>query len=51
MIGIIIAVAVIITIPIFLFAKAAGYADERLEEFHNAFIFKEDVQYEGQKGN
>ncbi|MFQ9509645.1 MAG: hypothetical protein ACLRZ7_01605 [Lachnospiraceae bacterium] len=32
---------------IFLFAKAAGYADERLEEIHNAFVFKEDMQYEG----
>ncbi|MEF9998917.1 MAG: hypothetical protein RR717_07585 [Lachnospiraceae bacterium] len=48
MIGIIIAV-VIITIPILSFAKAAGYADERLEEFHNAFIFKEDMQHESQE--
>lgn len=50
MIGIIIA-AVIITIPVFSFAKAAGYADQRLEEFHNAFIFKEDMQYESQEQN
>ena len=50
MIGIIIA-AVIIIIPFFSFAKAAGYADERLEEFHNAFIFKEDMQDESQEQN
>lgn len=48
MIGIIIGV-VIITIPFFSLAKAAGYADERLEEFHNAFVYKEDAHYESKE--
>ena len=34
---------------VFSCAKSAGIADQRLEEFHDALIFKmEDSAYEGQ---
>ena len=39
MIGIIV-IAIIIIIPLFSCAKSAGIADQRLEEFHDALIFK-----------
>ncbi len=51
MIGIILVAIVIATVPFFSFAKAAGMADQRLEELHNALIFKEDKAYEGKKEN
>ena len=47
MIGIIV-IAIIIIIPLFSCVKSAGIADQRLEEFHDAFIFKMEYSvYEG----
>ena len=46
MTGIIVAAIVIATVPFFSFAKAAGIADQRLEELQNAFVRKEDTAHE-----